>query len=46
MPRPRKLLLPVIAVVLAGLLLVACGKKGPLYLPDRPQTPEQKQSQN
>jgi len=35
--------LPVIVVLLALLLLAGCGKKGPLYLPDRPP-PAHKQS--
>jgi len=34
---------PMIAVLLALLLLAACGKKGPLYLPDKPP-PEHKPS--
>ena len=38
--------LPMIAAVLAGLLLAGCGKKGPLYHPDSPRKPDQKQSQN
>jgi len=32
--------------VLAMLLLVGCGKKGPLYLPDSPPAPGPKQSKN
>jgi predicted small lipoprotein YifL len=38
--------LSVIAAVLAALLLAGCGKKGPLYLPDSPAAPGQKQSKN
>jgi predicted small lipoprotein YifL len=43
MPRLNLSRLPVIAVLLALLLVTACGKKGPLYLPDRPP-PDHKQS--
>jgi predicted small lipoprotein YifL len=35
--------LPVIAALLAALLLAGCGKKGPLYLPDNPPKPDHKQ---
>jgi len=43
MSRLHHYTLPVIAAVLAALLLAACGKKGPLYLPDSPPTPGHKQ---
>ena len=48
MPRLHhfKFKLPVIAAMLAVLLLAGCGKKGPLYLPDSPRTPDQKQPKN
>jgi len=39
-------MLPVIAAMLAVLLLAGCGKKGPLYLPDSPSAPGHKQSKN
>jgi predicted small lipoprotein YifL len=39
MRHPNLLTLSVLAAVLAGLLLAGCGKKGPLYLPDRPRAP-------
>jgi predicted small lipoprotein YifL len=38
--------LSVIVAVLTALLLAGCGKKGPLYHPDSPRKPDQKQSQN
>ena len=31
--------LPVLAVLLAAVLLAGCGKKGPLYHPDHPRPP-------
>ena len=43
MPRLHHYMLPVIAAMLAVLLLAGCGKKGPLYLPDRAPTPDHKQ---
>lgn len=46
MLRPTAFRLPLFAILLAGLLLAACGKKGPLYLPDRPRTPDKTQSPN
>jgi len=46
MPYPHHFKLPMIAAVLALLLLAGCGKKGPLYLPDRPSTPDQQQPKN
>jgi predicted small lipoprotein YifL len=46
MPHLHPFKLSVIAAILMALLLVGCGKKGPLYLPDSPRKPDQKQSQN
>jgi len=45
MPRLHLFKLSVIAVLMA-LLLAGCGKKGPLYLPDSPSAPGQKQPKN
>jgi predicted small lipoprotein YifL len=45
MPRLHPFKLSVIAVLMA-LLLAGCGKKGPLYLPDSPSAPGQKQPKN
>ncbi len=42
----RHFKLSVIAAVLLALLFAGCGKKGPLYHPDSPRKPPQKQSQN
>ena len=39
----RNYMLSVIAAVLMVLLLVSCGKKGPLYHPDSPPKPGHKQ---
>ena len=39
MLRLRYFKLPVIAAVLAVLLLAGCGRKGPLYVPDSPSAP-------
>jgi len=43
MPHLHHFKLPVIAAVLAALLLAGCGKKGPLYLPDSPPKPGHKE---
>jgi predicted small lipoprotein YifL len=40
---PRHFKLPLIAAVVTLLLLVGCGKKGPLYLPDGSSPPKQLQ---
>jgi len=37
---PNKLLM-ILTVLWLGLGMVACGQKGPLYLPDAPDTPSQ-----
>lgn len=37
---------PVLVLMLAGLILVACGKKGPLYLPDKPRPSSQQTHPN
>ena len=41
MLRLNEFKLPILAALLSCLLLAACGKKGPLYLPDRPRAPDQ-----
>ena len=46
MLRLHHYILPVIAAMLAVLLLAGCGKKGPLYLPDSPPTPGHNQTKN
>lgn len=43
MPHLRYFKLPAIVVIVMALLLVGCGKKGPLYLPDRAPAPDHKQ---
>jgi len=45
MPRPNRFRLSLIAAVCAVLALAACGKKGPLYLPDQPRPAPQDNSQ-
>jgi predicted small lipoprotein YifL len=45
MPRLHPFKLSMIAVLIA-LLFAGCGKKGPLYLPDSPSAPGQKQPKN
>jgi len=45
MPRPQLLRLSLIAALCAALALAACGKKGPLYLPDQPRPSKQDDSQ-
>jgi len=44
MPRSNLMRLSLIAAVCAVLALGACGKKGPLYLPDQPRPTEQDDS--
>jgi len=44
MPRLCYLKLPAIVAIVMALLLAGCGKKGPLYLPDSPSAPGQKQN--
>ena len=43
MPHLYPFKLSVIAAMLMALLLVGCGKKGPLYHPDSPPKPGHKQ---
>jgi predicted small lipoprotein YifL len=43
---PHHFKLPMIAAVMALLLLAGCGKKGPLYLPDGSSAPKQQQPKN
>jgi len=46
MPRLHYFKLPLIVAILMALLFAGCGKKGPLYHPDSPPTPGQKQPKN
>lgn len=45
MPRLNPFRLSLIAAVCAVLAFAGCGKKGPLYLPDRPPPARQDNSQ-